>query len=243
MSERIVNDPSQHGWVEEDGKWVWAGSGGSGGGGNGSGGGGGYWSQNYPHVYYNEGNVGVGTDDPQDEIHLFSSTPAMRMTTKDAGKDAFMGLYDNEFSISTTENINFKVGGYSALTIKSDRTSKFDDAVVIGPNSDLILKTANPAGNTEARIYHSNTVGISFQAGAIAPVSNIGEASDRVNLGTPDSNFRAGYFETVNADSVITSEIKASDYLNDTGTPIMRTMTEEEFENITPDEDTVYFLT
>ena len=25
MSERIVNDPSQHGWVEEDGKWVWDG--------------------------------------------------------------------------------------------------------------------------------------------------------------------------------------------------------------------------
>jgi len=25
MSERIVSDPSQHGWVEEDGKWVWDG--------------------------------------------------------------------------------------------------------------------------------------------------------------------------------------------------------------------------
>ena len=25
MSERIVNDPSQHGWVEESGKWVWEG--------------------------------------------------------------------------------------------------------------------------------------------------------------------------------------------------------------------------
>ncbi len=32
MSERIVNDPSQHGWVEVDGKWVWKGSDGSGGG-------------------------------------------------------------------------------------------------------------------------------------------------------------------------------------------------------------------
>ena len=28
MSERIVTDPSQHGWVEEDGKWVWDASGG-----------------------------------------------------------------------------------------------------------------------------------------------------------------------------------------------------------------------
>lgn len=26
MSERIVNDPSQHGWVEESGKWVWDGT-------------------------------------------------------------------------------------------------------------------------------------------------------------------------------------------------------------------------
>ena len=25
MSERIVNDPSLHGWVEEGGKWVWDG--------------------------------------------------------------------------------------------------------------------------------------------------------------------------------------------------------------------------
>ena len=33
MSERIVNDPSQHGWVEVDGKWVWGGSGNSGDGG------------------------------------------------------------------------------------------------------------------------------------------------------------------------------------------------------------------
>ena len=28
MSERIVSDPSQHGWVEVDGKWVWDASGG-----------------------------------------------------------------------------------------------------------------------------------------------------------------------------------------------------------------------
>ena len=25
MSKRIVDDPSLHGWVEEDGKWVWEG--------------------------------------------------------------------------------------------------------------------------------------------------------------------------------------------------------------------------
>ena len=30
MSERIVNDPSQHGWVEDNGKWVWGASGGTG---------------------------------------------------------------------------------------------------------------------------------------------------------------------------------------------------------------------
>ena len=28
MSERIVNDPSQHGWVEVNGKWMWGASGG-----------------------------------------------------------------------------------------------------------------------------------------------------------------------------------------------------------------------
>ena len=28
MAERIVNDPSQHGWVEVDGKWMWDASGG-----------------------------------------------------------------------------------------------------------------------------------------------------------------------------------------------------------------------
>ena len=26
MSERIVNDPLQHGWVEVDGKWMWGSS-------------------------------------------------------------------------------------------------------------------------------------------------------------------------------------------------------------------------
>lgn len=31
MSERIVSDPSQHGWLEVDGKWMWGASGGSGG--------------------------------------------------------------------------------------------------------------------------------------------------------------------------------------------------------------------
>ena len=35
MSERIVNDPSQHGWVEVDGKWVWDASGSGGGAGAG----------------------------------------------------------------------------------------------------------------------------------------------------------------------------------------------------------------
>ena len=34
MSERAISDPSQHGWVEVDGKWMWGGSGG--GSGNGS---------------------------------------------------------------------------------------------------------------------------------------------------------------------------------------------------------------
>ena len=29
MSERIVSDPSQHGWIEVNGKWVWDASGGS----------------------------------------------------------------------------------------------------------------------------------------------------------------------------------------------------------------------
>ena len=28
MSERAISDPSQHGWVEVDGKWIWGGSGG-----------------------------------------------------------------------------------------------------------------------------------------------------------------------------------------------------------------------
>ena len=31
MAERIVSDPSQHGWVEVNGKWMWGASGGSGG--------------------------------------------------------------------------------------------------------------------------------------------------------------------------------------------------------------------
>ena len=31
MSERIVSDPSQHGWIEVNGKWMWGASGGSGG--------------------------------------------------------------------------------------------------------------------------------------------------------------------------------------------------------------------
>lgn len=30
MSERIVTDPSQHGWVEVNGKWMWGASDGSG---------------------------------------------------------------------------------------------------------------------------------------------------------------------------------------------------------------------
>ena len=28
MSERAIADPSQHGWTEVDGKWMWGGSGG-----------------------------------------------------------------------------------------------------------------------------------------------------------------------------------------------------------------------
>ena len=30
MSERTVNDPSLHGWIDDNGKWVWGGSGNSG---------------------------------------------------------------------------------------------------------------------------------------------------------------------------------------------------------------------
>lgn len=29
MANRIVNDPSQHGWVEVNGKWMWGASGGT----------------------------------------------------------------------------------------------------------------------------------------------------------------------------------------------------------------------
>ena len=37
MSERIVDNPANHGWVEENGKWVWDASGGGSGGGGGAG--------------------------------------------------------------------------------------------------------------------------------------------------------------------------------------------------------------
>ena len=251
MTERIVNDPSQHGWVEKDGKWVWAGSSdGSGGGGSG----GGYWSLNYPDIYYDEGKVGVGTSDPASLFHLHSSySPTIRMTREGGNKSGSISLGQNELNFSVnlvegTERIGFSMGSLSALTIQSDLTSKFADAVSIGPYSDLILKTANPEGmetpNTEARLYHTNTCGIAFKVSGIVPLYSSGEESpNRVNLGTSDSSFKNGYFTgALYADSVTVDTVKSANYLNDTGTPIMRTMTEDEFEKITPDEDTVYFL-
>ena len=72
MSERIVNDPSLHGWVEtDDGKWVWEASGG------------GLWEQNGDDIYYDAGNVGIGTD----EISGLSGKPTVHINDK-AGNGA-----------------------------------------------------------------------------------------------------------------------------------------------------------
>ena len=83
MSQRIVSDPSQHGWVEVDGKWVW----------DATGGGSGQWEQNGDDIYYNDGNVGIGTDNPSPNGPLSIERD---------------GANSTEFNISLTNGTNDK---------------------------------------------------------------------------------------------------------------------------------------
>ena len=55
MSQRVIDDPAAAGWElnPDTGYWMWKGEEGTGG----------LWEQNGDDIYYEDGNVGIGTSD------------------------------------------------------------------------------------------------------------------------------------------------------------------------------------
>ena len=147
MSERVVDDPSQHGWVEENGKWVWGGSGGTGGGGES------LWSENAEGIHYSGGRVGINTDSPTQVLTIADpkNYPIVHLSRSDGVEQAsfgwhsswksllFEGLEDNGILFRTDSKDRIRIHTDGLISTHSEFETRKGIAVKQGTdNADLL---------------------------------------------------------------------------------------------------------
>lgn len=85
----------------------------TGGGGSGSGSGDSHWSKSGSDLYYNDGNVGIGRDDPEWPIDIYGENPWLRLMNNDGGT-VYVGAFHNTQNTalwSPTGHVGIVAGG------------------------------------------------------------------------------------------------------------------------------------
>lgn len=202
MSKRIVSDPSQHGWVEVDGKWVWGASGGSGAGA------GMVISETEP----TDKVEGMQWLNPTTGLVLFwDDEKWLQMPGGVNGKDGVDGLWTDEgsntISYSGTVLMSHPDAGASAVAvgdragsasqgdyatsvgIRSGQTNQGESGVAIGngAGSDNQGVNAVAVGRAAGETTQGETavaVGrLAGQSGQLAGATAIGNSSGNLNQG------------------------------------------------------------
>ncbi len=116
---------------------------------NNSGGGGSQWTTNGTAVYYNTGNVGIGTSTPLTKLHIVSTTD--NPMTIDGAAGMFIGLYEGgsyrgylgSYSGSATD-VDFGTGGGNS-TGKLNFTIQAIPKMTIDATGNIGIGTTTPA--------------------------------------------------------------------------------------------------
>jgi hypothetical protein len=146
MNQRVIADPSQHGWVEVDGKWVWdAESGGGAGAGM-------VISETEP----TDKVEGMQWLNPTTGLVLFwDDEKWLQMpTTGAAGKDGVDGLWTDNGgnSISYDGNVGINANSETPLTIgKAGTTALWEWDLQAGAVDSIRLSAKNPSGGYYAQ--------------------------------------------------------------------------------------------
>jgi len=115
---------------------------------NNSGGGGSQWTTNGTAVYYNTGNVGIGTSTPLTKLHIVSTTD--NPMTIDGAAGMYIGLYEGgsyrgylgSYSGSATD-VDFGTGG-SNTTGKLNFTIQASPKMTIDASGNVGIGTTSP---------------------------------------------------------------------------------------------------
>jgi hypothetical protein len=152
-----------------------------------TGGGSSLWEQNGDDIYYSDGNVGIGTDDPQADLHVDGEV----LVKTDDGASATINVESS--SAQAAVNLKSPFGGYKITTESSDqgeafrfaildRTDGFKHRLVIDSGGNVGIGTNDPDEVLEVRgDIKTNTAGG-------AGVLHFGETSDVCKITGRDSS-------------------------------------------------------
>ena len=182
MSERIVNDPSLHGWVEEDGKWVWDGT-------DGGVGAGMVVSETEP----SDKEEGLQWLNPSDGYHCFwDGEKWLQMPGGKNGADGNIADATEQGVIATWDDAaNSGAGQWtpdSSLTINASGDATFSGQVTC----DKVI----PAGGLHTYLWvhgADDQIGLTINRdfNRVVPYGN---SKNQMDLGADSSKFKDGYF-------------------------------------------------
>jgi hypothetical protein len=150
------------------------------------------WTTNTTRIYYNSGNVGIGTSSPVAKLELVdtsagaSTYPLLLTNVGGSSTSSGVGINFDAFDASGTtptgriENVRDASGGYS-LRFSQFLTSSLEESFRISKTASLILKggTTNPTGvgitfpATQSASTDANTLD-DYEEGTWTPTSSTG---------------------------------------------------------------------
>jgi hypothetical protein len=161
MSQRVIDDPAAAGWEfdADTGYWMWKGEEGTGD----------LWEQNGNNIHYSDGNVGIGTDDPESPLTVAGSeTVGIEYVSSGHGYIRASGALSSAFSLADGDGnqqvgISWDATSGTRFTNASSDSFDFRNSTIsvlkIDSNGNVGIGTNDPDldGTRGIHLYASGT--------------------------------------------------------------------------------------